>query len=444
MTSKELKAKLAQVSQELAALDALDSFTDEQQSEWDAKFAEATQLKADIAAAEEQEKKRAQQRSQLKDFRAAANAPNLEPNPLRRGQPGEPKITRQHNSADDDPNAGFRSHREFHEAIIQAGLGRTDERLLPLKAAAGSDEQSTFSDAYGGYLVPEGFLPGLMTTMAESDPTVRLVQSVPMSSQIVRMNARTDQNHTTSVSGGLVVYRREETGTVSSGRMQIEQIKLEATMLMGVSYASEEILEQSPISFAALLEQGFADEFGAKIIREKISGTGVGQLEGILNTPALITVNKEAAQSADTVLYANIVKMRARLWRYSRAIWLYNHDCLPQLMRMPDDDGRLIWQSSARDGEPDMFLGRPAYASEWCKTVGDVGDIILADWSQYLYGTYGGSSMRSAESPYVRFLEHERCFKYWLSNAGKPWWRAAITPANSTATLSPFVVLQAR
>jgi len=46
-----------------------------------------------------------------------------------------------------------------------------------------------------------------------------------------------------------------------------------------------------------------------------------------------------------------------------------------------------------------------------------------------------------AESMNVRFVNHERAFKFWLRNAGAPWWRAALTPRESTTTLSPFVVL---
>src|SRR5690606_7645705 len=101
---------------------------------------------------------------------------------------GEPNFTSQRLAAEDDPNGGFRSHREFHTAVMQAAVAermgmQVDERLLPLKATAGSDEQSTFSDAYGGYLLPEGLVPGLKSVPAEGDPTEGRVTRVPMSTQ---------------------------------------------------------------------------------------------------------------------------------------------------------------------------------------------------------------------------------------------------------------------
>jgi len=66
----------------------------------------------------------------------------------------------------------------------------------------------------------------------------------------------------------------------------------------------------------------------------------------------------------------------------------------------------------------------------------------LANWSQYLEGTY--ENLQSAESIHVRFLNHETTFKFWLRNAGAPWWRTVLTPKKSASTLSPFVVLAAR
>lgn len=449
MTKAEIQAALKAATDKAAKLNALAERTPEQDAELDAAIVEAEGHVEALDAIRDREKADAERKAKIGSLASKVGQPT--PRATKPTQPGgpEPHFTSQRLAAEDDPNRGFKSHREFHQAVMQAAMGRVDERLQALKAqspgpmaTAGSDEQNTFSDSYGGYLIPEGMLPGLKSVAAEGDPTSGRVTNVPMSSIVVNINAKTDKDHTNSVSGGLRVYRREEAGTVTSSRMQMEQVKLEAAPQMGVSYATEEILQLSPVSFVSLLASGYQAEFGSATIREKLRGTGVGQLEGVLNTPCLVTVNKETGQSADTILYKNTIKMRSRCWMYSQAIWMYNHDALPELMNMADDYGRPVWQTSARDGEPDLLLGRPALASEYCSTVGDVGDLILGVWSEYLYGELEGQ--KSAESMHVRFLEHERAFKYWRSNAGKVWWRSAITPAKSTSTLSPFVVLQAR
>jgi HK97 family phage major capsid protein len=350
--------------------------------------------------------------------------------------------------AERDPARGFRTPREFLLAVMDAThAGRIeDRRLMPLAAlAAGSDEQGEYSDPYGGFIVPEAFSPNLLTTMADADPMAGRVTQVPMTAPVVHINARVDKNHSSSVSGGLTVARREETGAPTSSRMAMEQVTLKADSLFGLAYATEELLSDSPVTFAALIQAGFAEEFAAKLIDERLNGTGVGEFSGVMNSPCLVSVAKEAGQSADTIVGANVLKMRKRSWRYSEAIWLANHDTYDQLAacHIAGTNGDVYLFSPARGEDvPDLLLGRPCIFTEWAKTLGDQGDLVLGTWSQFLEGTY--QTLQSAESIHVRFLEHERTMKFWLRNAGAPWWRSALTPKNSTSTLSPFVVLDAR
>ena len=102
----------------------------------------------------------------------------------------------------------------------------------------------------------------------------------------------------------------------------------------------------------------------------------------------------------------------------------------------------LVFMPSLREDVPDLLLGRPIIFTEYCQTLGSQGNLVLVDWSQYLEGTL--QPLQSAESIHVRFLNHERAFKFWMMNAGAPWWRSPLTPKNSTKSLSPFVTLQAR
>lgn len=345
-----------------------------------------------------------------------------------------------------DPKRGFRHEREFLLSVMDAGQGRRlDERLIPLQATVGSDEARGISDPTGGYLIPEGFSPNLMQVNPEDDPIGALTTKIPMARPIVRIPARTDKNHTSSVSGGLTVTRRPETVAGTASQMTLEQVTLEAHSLFGLSYVSEELLSDSPISFAAILQAGFSDQFIFQLINERISGTGVGEFEGVLNSPALVSITKESGQVAATIVYENLLKMRARCWGYGKAIWLANHDTLPQIMQLNQTigiGGAIVWQPSAREDAPDRLLGRPIIFIEHVPTLGTVGDILLANWSEYLEGLY--QPMESAESIHVRFVNHERTFKFWMRNAGRSWWRTALTPKNSSSTLSPFVVTATR
>ncbi len=350
--------------------------------------------------------------------------------------------------AQDDPKKGFKSPREFILSVMNAGRGfGEDKRLASLNIknlAVGSDEQSTFSDPYGGFLVPEAFSPDFLTLQPENDPVTGRTRMVPMELPVINIGARTDKTHTTSVSGGLTVSRRDESGTIAATRMEMEQVKLTATSLFGMSYVTEELLHDSPTSFAALLESGFRQEFQSHILSERFDGTGVGEFEGMASTPCLIEITKEDGQATTTLVYENIINMRSRSWGYGNAIWLANHDTLPQLMLMNQSvgtGGTPVRQPSALEDHPDILLGRPLFFTEYAKSVGTTGDIYLANFNECLEGLY--QPLESDESTHVRFVNHERVFKFWLRNASRWWWRAALTPKNGSS-LSPVVRVATR
>ena len=345
---------------------------------------------------------------------------------------------------DRDPNRGYRTPREFLQEVMDAEIrGRTPERLVALRTA-GSDEQGVYADTFGGFLVPEGFAPNVLSLAPDVDPIAGLTTNVPMQTAKVSIPARVDKSHSTSVSGGLTVARSAETVSKTASRMELEKLSFEAHSLFGLAYVTEELMTDSPVTFTSLLAAGFRDEFASRLMYERLNGTGVGEYLGVLKAPCLISVTKEAGQAADTIVYDNVLKMAAQCWRYGRAVWLANNTCRPQIQKLSapiGTGGSLVYQQSIVQDAPDMLLGRPIYYSEYASKLGDVGDLILGVWSEYLEGTY--QPLQSAESMHVRFLNHERTFKFWVRNAGAPWWRSALTPKNGDQ-LSPFVTLAER
>lgn len=468
MTLKELLAQLKATSESLGAIDsqinelvAKDELTDEEKTEHDKLVTKREQLaekharQTKAVAAEKARIARDEQERQI-----ANDIDNLESRrPLGTGRKTSadvgtedtPALTVKEPAFLQDPKRGFKDHREFLLTVMKAGErgGYTeDQRLKSLASfgngldrhmAAGSDEQSTISDAYGGYLIPMGFSPNLMSVQAEADPIAGLTTKIPMTNPVVPINARVDKNHTSSVSGGFQVFRRVETQAVTATRQQYEQVVLNANSLFGVAYATEELLARSPISFMALIEAGFRDEFVAKLLDERLNGTGTGMYEGIVNSPARILVDRN---TNGTIIKEDIDNMRARCWGYGKAVWLYNHDCLPALRSLYQTigvGGSAVPYFSVDTNGNSTLDGRPAYATEFTQTIGTVGDLVLGNWSQYLEGTLTGIS--SAESIHVRFENHERVFKFWTENDGRGWWRSALTPKRSSSTLSPFVLL---
>jgi HK97 family phage major capsid protein len=437
-----------EVQQKLDALLAKESLTADDRAECDRLEGEFARLTGELEAA----KKTAAEDTERKTRNAKRQAELSKGQGRKTSQQTSHSIGEPRDAFEDDPKRGFKDHREFLTAVMQAPLDRrVDPRLRSLKsssiehnATAGSDEHGTYSDPYGNFFVPKSFSPDTLRLDPESDPMAGLVRAIPMTTPTISFNARVDKDHSSSVSGGLRVYRRKETQTVTASRMEHEQVELKAAGLFGVAYATEELLERSLVSFIALLDAGFADEFSAKLVNERLNGTGVGEFEGILNSPAKITVTKETGQAAATILKENIDEMQMRCWRYGSAVWVANHGTRRMLKSLVQTIGTggiaVPYYTVAPDGTA-MLDGRPLLFSEFCPALGTEGDLSLVNWSEYLEGTLTG--MNNAESMHVRFLEHERTFKFWTENDARCWWRSALTPKNGP-TRSPIVTLQTR
>jgi HK97 family phage major capsid protein len=88
------------------------------------------------------------------------------------------------------------------------------------------------------------------------------------------------------------------------------------------------------------------------------------------------------------------------------------------------------------------LFGRPILPIEQASTIGDVGDIVLADLSQYLLIDKG--EPKTDTSIHVKFTSDEMAFRFVYRVNGAPTWKTALTPHKGTNTLSPFVALAAR
>lgn len=415
-------------------LSNLDAPTAEQEKQFDALISEADDLDASAEALEVRAEKQRKNDASIAGYSKPKGS---------RTPPGggTAEVT---DAAKDDPMRGFRSEQDYMQAVIAAGrTGRVDERLAPL-AVVGSDEHSGHDSESAGWLVPEAMSPNVRMLQPENDPIGSRVTQIPMGAPIVKLAARVDKDHSDSVSGGLRVYRRAEAHEVNSSKMKFDGIKLEANPLMGVAFSTRELLSDSPQSFAAMLVNGFRSEIASRKLRERFNGLGAGEFLGIHNSDAMITVDAESGQGADTIVGLNIVNMRARCYGYENAVWTANHDTLPQLMAAhiagTNGDVFLFAPGNGTD-KPDTLLGRPIFFTEYAETLGDAGDLVLGNWAEYLEGTLEGEGQEA--SIHVRFVAHENALKVWMRNDGAPAWNTVLTPKNSAVTLSPFVRLSA-
>lgn len=349
----------------------------------------------------------------------------------------------------DKPEA-FKSLGEQLDAIRRASTPgyHTDRRLTDIKAISGMSETVPED---GAYLVQTDFATELLKITHDTGLLTSRVRHIPVGANAngLTINAVAETSRATgSRWGGVQVYWREEAGTVTAKAPTFRRMKLQLNSLMGLCYATDEVLADAT-ALGAVIQQAFAEEFAFVLDDAVIRGSGNGQPLGILNSGAFISVAKESGQVADTVVYENVLKMWSRLWSRSRntSAWFIHQDVLPQLaqMAMSVGVGGVPVYMPATGVAGSMYstlFGRPVIEIEHADTVGDQGDIMLLDLSQYLMIDKGG--MDAAQSIHVRFIYGENTFRFMLRTDGQPIWNSPLTLFNSSTTVSPFVLLDAR
>lgn len=309
----------------------------------------------------------------------------------------------------------------------------------------------TLIDQDGAFLVPSTISSTILQKSHSEGQLLSRVQNVPITvGNTATWNAIQENSRVSgSRYGGITVGRVGEAGSPTASQAVFERIKLELKKLAALVYVTEEQMEDGP-QLLTVINDLVPAAIRFDVEDEIFNSNGGAEMEGILNSPSLVTVSKETGQAAATILFENIVNMWARMYAPSRssAVWFINQDVEPQLYTMSLAVGTggvpVYMPAGGASGSPfGTLFGRPVVPLEHCATLGTVGDIVLADMSQYLYATKGG--IKTAQSMHVKFVEGETALRFTLRNDGKSWWPSAMTPASGSGnTLSPFVALATR
>lgn len=406
-----------------------DGFTDDEEAEYNTKLAGVQRLSRTISAqAALREEQRTMPATVLREMEEPAEAPR---------QSDQSKAG--------NGSGGFKHLGEWAMAVRHAALtGERDPRLF---AIAGASETV---DEDGGFLVPTDFSREIIRNVWETGQILSRIRGpinvsgnglvIPAVDETSRANG--------SRFGGVRAYWLPEGGTKTATQPQFRQIELKLKKLAALSYATDELLQDAG-AYGQMLPGMFADEIRFAVEDAVVEGTGVGQPLGILNSDALVSVSAESGQAVDTIVYENVLNMWSRLpvQSYPNAVWLVNQNALPSMAAMSltvGVGGVPVWMpATGAAGSPfSTLFGRPVIPVEYASSLGDVGDIILADLSQYIGIDKGGIQQDS--SIHVRFTTDETAFRAVYRFDGAPLWNSAITPFKGSTTISPFIALAAR
>ena len=343
---------------------------------------------------------------------------------------------------------GFHSLGDMCKFVRQACMpgGIMDRRLERLANPTTFGNEGTGAD--GGFAVPPDFREMIMSKVMGETELISRTDKLTSSSNTITLPK--DETTPWQTTGGIQAYWEGEGGLKTQSKPSLETSTLRLNKVISLVPVTDELLEDAP-AMDTYIRRKAPEKISFKVNLAIVQGNGVGQPLGILNSPSLVTVSKEGSQAADTILFANIVKMWSRLYAPSRAnaVWLVSQDIEPQLAALEFKAGAAspvpaYLPAGGLSAAPYATLyGRPVIPTQACETLGDKGDIILVDLSQYITAVKS-SGPRAETSIHLWFDYDITAYRFVLRVGGQPWWNTAITQRDGNNTLSWAVTLEER
>lgn len=331
----------------------------------------------------------------------------------------------------------FKSSADFWSAARKFFGGIKDERIDRIKAA-----MTEGTDSAGGFTVPEQIAGEVYSAAMEGQIVRPRAIIIPMQTDSVSLTVLVDGSRASNIFGGVSISLVAEGGDLYGSTVSpaLGRLGLTAHKIVASCFVSNELAADA-LAFGPFMTNAFGR--AVRFLEDDLFfwGTGSGQPLGIMNSPALVSVTRSAMTKVDT---ADLGKMAARLapgcWQ--NAVWIVNQSVLAEWVDLTASAAN---NSGVVDLSTMTCLGRPIIVSEHASAVGTAGDIILADFSQYVVGNrsmlIGMSSEATASSFTYGFLQGQSCWKLTLRVDGQPTVSAAYTPKRGGSSVSPFVAL---
>jgi hypothetical protein len=302
----------------------------------------------------------------------------------------------------------------------------------------------------GGFLVGEELRQELMLLTLEQAIIRPRAIVLPMGEVRTSVPVIDDTTHAgATVLGGLDTEWAEEGTSLTGLAATFGRVTLEARKLAAYTALPSELWQDSA-QLDAFLRVAIPAAWAWAEDQAFINGSGAGQPLGILSATCQIQVDR---QTSSAVTFTDLVNMVDRMLPQSLTsfIWLVSPDVLKQLLSIFINFGAATsgvipppdWLRYSDQQNCWVILGRPCYPTEHVPALGSTGDVVAVDPRFFVVGDRMEMTIDTAAAG-QGFIKDEVELRIVARLDGRIWGPSEpVTPANSSETTSPVVILNA-
>lgn len=340
------------------------------------------------------------------------------------------KDTRQNNPAVSQARATKRLKEYYRSQQVGADIQKT-----ALSVETGGPT--------GGYLVPQELLDGLMDDLWEESIFRSRALVIPMAVPEVLLPwvDATTAPSTKGVSpwfGGIQFNWMEEAATETETEPTFRQISLQCHDLGGYAIASNNLILDGGRGLEAYLRKLFAASIAWYEDYAFVQGNGAAKPIGILNTPAAISVQRQATAlfraSDAAAMYTYLITRTA-----GSAVWLMHPSVT--VVNLPDSSGRSTWVAN-ETGDTIQLYNCQVIVTEKVATAGGLGDVMLVDPALYVIGDRQAVEVDVSFDVKTQYLNNQSAWRVIERIDGQPWLNNYVTLQDTTTKVTGYVLLQ--
>lgn len=261
------------------------------------------------------------------------------------------------------------AQNEYHNEYVRTFMRRGDERAF---TSFVQNSLATDVDADGGFAVPEQIDQRIDRVVTEISPMMSIVDTQRVSTP--------DYRRLISLGGAASGWVGETGSRTETGTPTLHEV----TFPVGEIYANPAItqnaLDDMMFDAASWLGDEVGVEFGSKIGKALIDGTGINQPTGLLGGPTPVStadsgramgtlqfvatgVDGDFPASTPQDILLDLVYELKNAYR-ARGRWLMNRSLLKEIRQFKDTNENYIWQPGLQQGQPSLIAGFPVTEAE--------------------------------------------------------------------------------